>query len=371
MDWYRVVKTINGRRYLYLQKTYRVGRSVKTLNKYIGPYDGSIVGAIRAPRIKHPDLAGAETLPIPFPVPTMLDGLPITGELVTETAGILADSARAATDWGLPWGTRRREKSDVVRDPRINTLIDNLNVNLTRQKANGAYYRWVTDTVNIPPDEYWNGHEGVSATSAWHSTFFHELVHWTKGPTRTNRVRGYDTLGYAREELVAELGAVLLMKAFKMDEGNIGISAHYFQCWLRRAGDREEALAYATKEAEKAVKYILQHARIKHHDERSTGRYAEDASAAHFRATAGQGDRVYDALERRARAPREGGDGQPDRVFEPVVLSAQERREDERIQYGPRAARIRTQKAAVRKAKRETKGIKALNPFIAKMLRKD
>jgi hypothetical protein len=37
MDWYKVVKTINGRKYLYLQKTYRDGGSVKTLNRYIGP----------------------------------------------------------------------------------------------------------------------------------------------------------------------------------------------------------------------------------------------------------------------------------------------------------------------------------------------
>jgi len=36
-NWYQVVKTINGRKYLYWQKTYRVGVSVKTLNKYIGP----------------------------------------------------------------------------------------------------------------------------------------------------------------------------------------------------------------------------------------------------------------------------------------------------------------------------------------------
>ena len=42
MEWYRVVKTINGRRYLYWQKTYRVGRSVKTLNKYIGPATGAV-----------------------------------------------------------------------------------------------------------------------------------------------------------------------------------------------------------------------------------------------------------------------------------------------------------------------------------------
>ena len=37
MEWYQVTKTIRGRKYLYWQKTYRVGSSVKTLNKYIGP----------------------------------------------------------------------------------------------------------------------------------------------------------------------------------------------------------------------------------------------------------------------------------------------------------------------------------------------
>lgn len=39
MDWYRVIKKIHGHRYYYYQKTYRVGRQVKTLNKYVGPVD--------------------------------------------------------------------------------------------------------------------------------------------------------------------------------------------------------------------------------------------------------------------------------------------------------------------------------------------
>ena len=42
MEWYRVVKTINGRKYLYDQKTYRVGKQVKPLNRYIAPYEGSV-----------------------------------------------------------------------------------------------------------------------------------------------------------------------------------------------------------------------------------------------------------------------------------------------------------------------------------------
>jgi hypothetical protein len=37
MAWYRVTKKINGRFYDYWQRTYRVGKSVKTENRYIGP----------------------------------------------------------------------------------------------------------------------------------------------------------------------------------------------------------------------------------------------------------------------------------------------------------------------------------------------
>jgi hypothetical protein len=36
-NWYKVTKRINGRLYDYWQRTYRVGKSVKTENKYIGP----------------------------------------------------------------------------------------------------------------------------------------------------------------------------------------------------------------------------------------------------------------------------------------------------------------------------------------------
>src|SRR5258708_40307918 len=37
MDWYLVIKTINGRRYKYRQKTWREGGRVRTRSEYIGP----------------------------------------------------------------------------------------------------------------------------------------------------------------------------------------------------------------------------------------------------------------------------------------------------------------------------------------------
>jgi hypothetical protein len=36
-NWYKVTKHINGHYYDYWQRTYRVGKSVKTMNRYIGP----------------------------------------------------------------------------------------------------------------------------------------------------------------------------------------------------------------------------------------------------------------------------------------------------------------------------------------------
>ena len=47
MEWYRVVKTINGRRYIYEQKTYRQGKQVRTLNRYIGPASPLLYHATR------------------------------------------------------------------------------------------------------------------------------------------------------------------------------------------------------------------------------------------------------------------------------------------------------------------------------------
>jgi hypothetical protein len=41
MSWYKTVKSINSRQYYYWQRTYRLGKQVKTENKYIGPVSGS------------------------------------------------------------------------------------------------------------------------------------------------------------------------------------------------------------------------------------------------------------------------------------------------------------------------------------------
>ena len=36
MGWYRVVKTIKGHHYVYLQRTWREGKHVRTESRYVG-----------------------------------------------------------------------------------------------------------------------------------------------------------------------------------------------------------------------------------------------------------------------------------------------------------------------------------------------
>ncbi len=42
MSWHIVAKTINGRRFLYRQMTWREGRRMRTRSEYIGPVDGAM-----------------------------------------------------------------------------------------------------------------------------------------------------------------------------------------------------------------------------------------------------------------------------------------------------------------------------------------
>ncbi|MFL9824145.1 hypothetical protein [Rhodoplanes sp. SY1] len=44
MDWYRVIKTIRGRRYVYLQKTWRAGACVRCHSRYMGPASLRAIG---------------------------------------------------------------------------------------------------------------------------------------------------------------------------------------------------------------------------------------------------------------------------------------------------------------------------------------
>lgn len=111
-------------------------------------------------------------------------------------------------------------------------------------------YAPVTDTMRMP------GPEDFDSLDEFWSTFFHESVHWTGHKSRLDRglVTSNKTLAYAREELVAEIGAAFLNAHFGIDTSSN--NAAYLRHWLGSMPDKKEAIFTAAKEASKAFEFL-------------------------------------------------------------------------------------------------------------------
>lgn len=94
----------------------------------------------------------------------------------------------------------------------------------------------------------------------WH-TMFHELVHSTGHPERLNRTH-CETWGdstYAKEELVADIGACLCLGRFNLDTSEcIRNSSAYIQSWKRHITEfKPSDFSDAVRQAELACDYIF------------------------------------------------------------------------------------------------------------------
>lgn len=122
-----------------------------------------------------------------------------------------------------------------------------------RHGGTRAFYAHQLDYVQMPPFETFRDAESYAATLA------HELTHWTKHETRLDRDMGrvkWGDPGYAREELVAELGSAFLC-------ADLGITAEvredhaaYIASWLRALNDDKRLIFSAAAHAQHAADYL-------------------------------------------------------------------------------------------------------------------
>ena len=100
-----------------------------------------------------------------------------------------------------------------------------------RHGGTRAYYAEGPDYVQMPPFETFKDAESHAATLA------HEATHWTKHTKRLARDLGrvrYGDEGYAREELVAELGAAFLSADLGITPEVRPDHAAYIATWLKK-----------------------------------------------------------------------------------------------------------------------------------------
>lgn len=116
-----------------------------------------------------------------------------------------------------------------------------------------ASYSITTDRVQMPP------FESFETVTDYYAVLSHELTHWTRHPTRLDRDLGrktYGDAGYAKEELVAELGACFLAADLGFEPMPEKQHAAYIQSWLQALQDDKKLIFTAASHAQKAVEYL-------------------------------------------------------------------------------------------------------------------
>jgi antirestriction protein ArdC len=123
---------------------------------------------------------------------------------------------------------------------------------ITETTEGMAYYRPSTDQIVMPeftrfidPEHYY-------------AVLFHELTHWTGAKHRLDREFRRERSEYAKEELVAELGAAFLAADFGIISETRDDHTTYLASWLKALKDDKRLIVRAASLASKAADYLHQ-----------------------------------------------------------------------------------------------------------------
>jgi antirestriction protein ArdC len=122
-----------------------------------------------------------------------------------------------------------------------------------------AWYRISNDLVNLP------AFASFEKSTDYYATAFHELVHSTRHSSRLDRRdssetsdtgRAFGCASYAREELVAEIGAAFLCCVAGIEQPTIEQSASYVAHWLSALRNDPRMIVSAAAHAQRAADFI-------------------------------------------------------------------------------------------------------------------
>ena len=129
---------------------------------------------------------------------------------------------------------------------------------MIRYGGDRAYYRPSDDHIQMPPLSSFIGTETMDADEVFVATKLHELLHWSGAPHRLNRTFGkrFGDEAYAFEELVAEIGASMLMAELSITPDLRPDHAHYLAHWLSILKADKRAIFTAAARAQDAIEFL-------------------------------------------------------------------------------------------------------------------
>lgn len=142
-------------------------------------------------------------------------------------------------------------KAELARIDAAEAFVDNSGA-IFVPGGGRAFYAPSGDVIAMPPRQAFRSAED------WYSTLLHELVHWSGAEPRCNRTFGarFGDTAYAREELVAELGAAFLCADLGIEAVPREDHASYLASWLEVLKSDKRAIFQAASLASAAADYL-------------------------------------------------------------------------------------------------------------------
>lgn len=144
-------------------------------------------------------------------------------------------------------------ESVVRKHKELETIIKNSEAPIFYDETELNHYNRKDDEIHLRrKDEF-------KSANAFYSTAMHEIGHSTGHKSRLNRFSDeMSKLGYAKEELVAELNSVFLNQKYNIgfSQSQLENNTTYIQEWAKYIKDDPKFLFKAISDADKAVKYI-------------------------------------------------------------------------------------------------------------------
>jgi antirestriction protein ArdC len=116
-----------------------------------------------------------------------------------------------------------------------------------------AFYSPSTDHIQMPP------HAAFATAEKFCGTLLHEASHWTGAETRLNRdLRNhFGSHDYAREELRAEIGQMMVCGELGIADCDFSNNAAYVASWLEKLRSDRKEIFRAAADAQRIADYLL------------------------------------------------------------------------------------------------------------------
>lgn len=148
---------------------------------------------------------------------------------------------------------------------------------VVKHGGNRAFFSPTTDFIQMP--EF----RAFKTAEFYYATLGHEHVHWSGHAKRLDRKFGdklVDTEAYAKEELVAEIGAAILCAGLGIESDLRDDHAAYVASWLKALKNDKKLILVAASKAQKAVDYLTKFSEPVSAADATDEAVAEDVKAA-------------------------------------------------------------------------------------------